>query len=251
MSVDAAPTSEQLTSASSPHEAPIEGLRATLRRELELAHTRVEALVARRRTIEKELDAALAAEREGLRSLASLQAVASHTGESKKPALSGASLREMAARVALRNDANGRAVHWREWLGWLHGAGFEAAGKRPEATFLTQLARSPFVRRGRSDGMYILDVTRFVEECERLHTLHQDLAQIPPPDQMALLGDTRSRRREADLAIARTERVIEEMWRILRAELPADWDRSVEPNPDRLIERWTAGRHVGGQQRLT
>ncbi len=59
----------------------------------------------------------------------------------------------MAAIAALLRAAHGTPMHWRTWLEWLRQDGFEAAGKKAKATFLTQLARSPLVRRTPQDGV--------------------------------------------------------------------------------------------------
>ena len=150
--------------------------------------------------------------------------------------LSGARLREMTARVALRRGAVGEPVHWRDWYGWLREAGYGAAGKKPEATFLTQIARSPLVRRSSQDGIYILDLDRFTEERQRLGSLHQQLAELPPPEQMTMIGDMRERRRELRNETAQTERMLEEMIRVLVKEPPDD--ESDPGRPEEIIAAW-------------
>ena len=54
--------------------------------------------------------------------------------------------------------ASGRdALHYREWFDLLTQAGHEVAGKDPLAVFLTQITRSPAVRKGARPGEYVLD----------------------------------------------------------------------------------------------
>ena len=48
-------------------------------------------------------------------------------------------------------------MHYREWYELLERAGHEIAGKDPLAVFLTQISRSPAVRRGARAGIYELD----------------------------------------------------------------------------------------------
>lgn len=162
--------------------------------------------------------------------------------------LAGGELREMAVRVALRRQAHGQPVHWREWLGWLHEEGLDAAGKKPDATFLTQLARSPMVRRTAQDGVYVLDLELFVQRRQRLHELHGQLAQVPPPEQLAMLGDVRQQRRELEHEVARAERAVEEMWRVLTAEIPPGWPEEALGTPERVVEAWLHRDRPGQEQ---
>jgi hypothetical protein len=246
------------------------GLGPTLERELAAARTRVEKLAERRRQLERSLEAALAAERAARQAFEAVQAIADEAAGAvpglvvggaqdvaapqqprgaDRRRLAGSELREMAARVALRRQAHGRPVHWREWLGWLHEEGLDAAGKKPDATFLTQLARSPMVRRTAQDGVYALDVDLFVQCRERLLELHGQLAQVPPAEQLAMLGDARQQRRALENEIARAERAVEEMWRVLTAEIPPGWREEASQTPERVVDAWLQ-RDRPGQERL-
>jgi hypothetical protein len=229
----------------------LRNLGETLRREIKAARARVTELTARRRDLERHLQAARHAERTAIHSLAALESVSREaSGLADEPAdedredrlvrLAGSELREMIARVALRHGAAGEAVHWRQWLDWLRRSEFDAAGKRPEATFQTQLARSPLVRRTEHDGVYRLDLEQFARARDRLRKLHAQLSQLPPPDQLALLGDVRAQRQHLQNEIARTERAVEEMWRVLVQERPPGWVNDAELAPERLVEAWMA-----------
>jgi hypothetical protein len=201
----------------------------------------------RRQRIEHELRAAVAAEEQARHALAALQDIAARAsldgeGESE-PApstrwLSGAELRQAITRVALRRDADGKPVHWKIWLQWLRDADLDAAGKRAEATFLTQLARSPLVRRTDQDGIYILDVGLLAERRWELLRLHDRLARLPPPDQLALIGDVRGQRRDLQADISRAERALEEAWRMLTEELGDDVEPGDIRDPAQLAELW-------------
>lgn len=227
-----------------------DALDQTLQRELSAAGRRLAELRVRREQLERELDAAAAAEAQAHEALAALRSIAIRAGldlgeqEARdagaelaehpgRRRLAGAALRETVTRVALRRNAHGRPIHWRTWYGWLHESGFDAAGKRPEATFLTQLGRSPLVCRGEQEGVYVLDVELLNRRRAELVELTRRLGDLPPPDQLALIGDVRSERRETQQQIARAERRLEEAWRTLAEELGED-----APDPGQLLERW-------------
>lgn len=70
--------------------------------------------------------------------------------------LRGADLRRRAVQL-LAQRAGPDEVHYREWFAWFVEAGCAAEGRDPLATFLTNVARSPVVRRGSRPGTYRLD----------------------------------------------------------------------------------------------
>src|SRR5579875_1169754 len=61
--------------------------------------------------------------------------------------LRGPDIRREAIRVLLAHPDRPEAMHYRDWFSLLSEAGFGVAGKNPLATFLTQLSRSPAVRK--------------------------------------------------------------------------------------------------------
>jgi hypothetical protein len=71
------------------------------------------------------------------------------------PELRGERLREVASDVLWRNFKEGDVVHYRQWLDLVLGEGHRVGGKNTAATFLTQVARIPAVKRvGRRSGLY-------------------------------------------------------------------------------------------------
>lgn len=136
--------------------------------------------------------------------------------------LSGARLREAAIQSVLERGEVNRPIHHTQWLAWLRADGFEPAGKRPENVFLTQIGRSPLVRRGEEPGFYVVEPRRVVELQEQLRVLHDRFATLPPADQMSLIGDGRERRQELQIAINRTERALHEAWTMLSSAPPPD-----------------------------
>lgn len=141
--------------------------------------------------------------------------------------LSGARLREAAIQSVLERGEVNRPIHHTQWLAWLRADGFEPAGKRPENVFLTQIGRSPLVRRGEEPGFYVVEPNLVGELQDQLRELHEQFATLPPPDQMSLIGDGRQRRQELQTDINRTERMLQEAWRLLSAASPqgavSDW----------------------------
>jgi hypothetical protein len=228
----------------------LEGLGDALHHQLAVAARRLEDLRERRRRLQRDLDAAFAAEEEGRQALAALRSLVARAGgvvislEAAPTAdrcahvLAGGDLRDAIARVALRRNAHGQAVHWRTWYEWLRNAGFDAAGKRSEATFQTQLARSPLVQRTERDGVYVLDVELVRKRRDELLELHDRLAQLPPADQLALMGDVRSERRALQQRIGRAERALEEAWRLLVDELDGEWTGSGMRDAEQIIDLW-------------
>ncbi len=90
------------------------------------------------------------------------------------------------------------------------------AGKDPLAVFLTQLSRSPLVRKTSAPGVYELDRQATLRIRERLERLASELREVtvttPGPIE---LGAVRARRHELDLAISQQERALEEALRVL------------------------------------
>jgi hypothetical protein len=115
------------------------------------------------------------------------------------------------------------ALHYRRWYDLLQEAGYAVAGKDPVAVFLTQVTRSPVVRKATKPGVYEVDrqaPLRIRQRLDRLQTELRELAATPsaPVD----LGAVRARRHELDLEISQHERALEEALRVLsRSEMDA------------------------------
>jgi len=135
-----------------------------------------------------------------------------------QPALRGPAIREAAVRVLLAQPQRIEAVHYRRWYELLREAGHTVAGKDPLAVFLTQLSRSPVVRKASAPGVYELDRHAPDRLRQRLDRLQAELREVtvtaPGPIE---LGAIRARRHELDLAISQLERSLEEALRVLRA----------------------------------
>ncbi|MDA0181434.1 hypothetical protein OJ997_14110, partial [Solirubrobacter phytolaccae] len=124
-----------------------------------------------------------------------------------RPLLRGPAIREVAVALLV---ADGRdALHYRAWFDLLTQAGYDVAGKDPLAVFLTQITRSPAVRKGARPGEYALDKDARATHETRLRALNQQLAALP--SQTTDLTELRSRRAQLTAEIVKVEKALEEL----------------------------------------
>jgi hypothetical protein len=136
--------------------------------------------------------------------------------------LRGPTIREAAVQVLIGRPEQIEAIHYRRWYELVENAGYAVAGKDPVAVFLTQISRSPVVRKATEPGMYEVDrqaPLRIRQRLERLQSELRELAAAPraPVD----LAAVRARRHELDLAISQQERALEEALRALDRGAPS------------------------------
>jgi len=126
--------------------------------------------------------------------------------------LRGPAIRVAAVRVLLSQPRRPEALHYREWFGLLAGAGYSVAGKDPLAVFLTQLSRSPLVRRGTQSGVYELELQAPARLRSRLQDLQAELRELTTTasTETTDLGSIRSRRTALNLEISKVEKTLEE-----------------------------------------
>jgi hypothetical protein len=119
--------------------------------------------------------------------------------------LRGPAIREAAVKVLI--DHGREALHYREWFELLERAGHKIAGKDPLAVFLTQINRSPAVRKGSRAGVYELDRQAPQRLRRQIDALQRELSAG---------AGTADRTRRARLAteISRAERSLEEVTRV-------------------------------------
>jgi predicted nuclease with TOPRIM domain len=133
--------------------------------------------------------------------------------------LGGAAIRIIAVRLLMSEQASA-PIHYRDWLDLLNREGFTVAGKRPDAVFLNQVARSPLVRATTKAGYYALDLSAGDQLRSKLRELQAELArrlkEIPgDADEFAA---NRERQRELNIAIARTERELNEAMSVISGD---------------------------------
>jgi hypothetical protein len=145
--------------------------------------------------------------------------------------LQGPAIRATAVRLLVERDPPVNAVHYRDWYRLLQEHGFAVAGKKPLAVFLSQVSRSPVMRKTTSAGVYALDrdaterLRRELSQLEaELHALTGESSSRPAD------GGIQTRRRELLLAIGRCERALDEA---LRGLSPADHGAPDHASPRR------------------
>ena len=130
--------------------------------------------------------------------------------------LRGPVIRRTAVEVMLRHPERPEALHYRDWFEALRQAGFAVAGKDPLAVFLTQLSRSPAVRKGSQSGVYELDRSAPQRLRQQLDRLHDELrALTATPSATADLPTIRARRVELTTEIGHAEKALEEAEQVL------------------------------------
>ncbi len=130
--------------------------------------------------------------------------------------LRGPAIRRAAVEVLLRHSQRPEALHYRDWYEALRAAGYAVAGKDPLAVFLTQLSRSPAVRKGSQSGVYELDRSAPQRLRQQLDRLHDELRGLTAtPSATADLAAIRTRRAELTTQIGHAEKALEEAEQVL------------------------------------
>jgi hypothetical protein len=218
-------------------------LRAAAAEQADLARHRGRLTTERARLLGelRELDEALAAADRRLDVLAQLvgspdapaAAEANTPGPTddtdSRTVLRGPAIREVAVQVLIARPEQIEALHYRRWYDVVVQAGYQVAGKEPLAVFLTQLSRSPVVRKAAEPGIYELDRQAPLRIRQRLERLQAELREVTvAPNGPIELATVRARRHELDLAISQQERALEEAQRVLRCT-----DADAEARADR------------------
>lgn len=132
--------------------------------------------------------------------------------------LRGPAIRVTAIRVLLGHPRRPDAIHYREWFSLVAAAGYHVAGKDPLAVFLTQLSRSPLVRRGTQSGVYELDRDAPDRLRRDLETLQSQLRALTaaPSSSTESLSSIRGQRTAVNLEIGKLEKALEEAQETLK-----------------------------------
>jgi hypothetical protein len=141
--------------------------------------------------------------------------------EDTRQVLRGPAIREVAVQVLIARPEHIEALHYRRWYELMQQAGYSVAGKDPLAVFLTQVSRSPVVRKVTKPGVYEVDRQAPMRIRQRLERLQSELRDVTVAPQAPIeLAGVRARRHELDLAISQQERALEEALRALRRDDP-------------------------------
>jgi len=224
MTPAAPPPSARLLRAAHAERADLARHRARLEAERERLHAelqRIEAGLADVRERERLLDR-LAPQPADERVDVAVTATAANAStrieldaEDARTVLRGPAIRETAVRL-LVEAGDAEALHYREWFERVRAAGYAVAGKDPLAVFLTQLSRSPVLRKSTQAGVYELDRSAPGRLRARLEELHEELRELPTtPGATADLAAIRARREELTSEIGQTEKALDEAGRLL------------------------------------
>ncbi|HSS32327.1 MAG TPA: hypothetical protein VLL27_03505 [Solirubrobacterales bacterium] len=143
--------------------------------------------------------------------------------------LKGADIRVRA--IPLLMQAQGTApIHYREWLSLLETEGFQVAGKRTDAVFLNQIARSPVVRATTKAGYYQLDPEAPEQLRAQLRHQQAELSELlnEAPTDSGSFERHRERQRQLHSAVAKTERELDEALSVV-----ASWSAAEAPQARR------------------
>jgi hypothetical protein len=133
--------------------------------------------------------------------------------------LRGRRIRETGVLV-LRDHGRDGPIHYREWFELVVAAGYSVLGKRPDAVFLTQVARSPVVRSTTKAGVYQLDRAAPLRLNGQLEEPQGALgALLAGPSSPDELQARNGRHHELSLEIRRVQRSLDEARRSL-GEMP-------------------------------
>jgi hypothetical protein len=148
-----------------------------------------------------------------------------------KRVLQGPAIRATAVRLLVERDPPVDAIHYRDWYRLLQEHGFAVAGRKPLAVFLSQVSRSPLMRKATSAGVYALDRDAAERRRRELSQLEAELHALTTqsPNRPAH-GQIQTRRRELLLAIGRHERALDEA---LRDLTPAEHGAPDHARPQR------------------
>ena len=125
--------------------------------------------------------------------------------------LRGADIRVAAVRILASTENPAKPIHYGEWYGLLTQAGYGVGGRDPQATFLTQVGRSPIVKHTGERGFYALDLDAPRRLSEQLQSLHAELVGLHQGQQtIEAIATVRERRAELTSEYAKVERELEE-----------------------------------------
>lgn len=134
--------------------------------------------------------------------------------------LKGSGLRYEASRVLVRKIGTRTPIHYRDWYDLVRQEGYLVLGRRPAATFLTAVSRSPVVAPTGPPGMYAVVPDLLEVLSTRLTDLREKLAQIDRHEEFhgkILSPGLRQERRRLLLSHEKLQRQLEEGTRVLEA----------------------------------
>ena len=120
--------------------------------------------------------------------------------------LRGSDIRIAAVRVLAATEAPTKPIHYTDWFRLFCEAGYGIVGQDPQASFLTQIGRSPLISRAEERGTYALDIDAPRRIRERLHLLHTELVGLHEGQQtIEEIATVAGRREELTAEVVKAE----------------------------------------------
>lgn len=138
-------------------------------------------------------------------------------GDGGHVVLRGAAIRQTAVRLLASSPEGRAAIHYRDWYAMVFHRGHVVAGKDPYATFLTQVTRSPAVRRGPASGTYVLDWDAPRRLRERIGALSAQLRAVKPLPADASVEELCVGRPQYEQLVAEIDRAQRDLEEVLRS----------------------------------
>lgn len=194
------------------HRKRLLAARETLREELARVESSLQEVDERRLLLDRLAGPTPSGSQEGAaNSQGAEPAEGAPVAEATTSVLRGPAIRRAAVEVLLADPARPEALHYRDWFEKVRRAGFEVAGKDPLAVFLTQISRSPVVRKSTQAGIYELDSGSPQRLRGRLDRLHQQLRELTTgPSSATDLARIRAQRSELNTEIGQVEKLLVE-----------------------------------------
>jgi len=208
MAKSKATTSQRFSRAARAERDRLDRKRAQLHQRREVLQAKIDALDEEIETVADQLQVLEGLAESGRDAVEIREVDRSHGG---LELLSGSTIRVVAVPLLIRTHGCG-PIHYRDWYALLNQRGYAAAGKRPDAVFLNQVARSPLVRPTTRSGYYMLDLEVVDQLREQLRKQQTALAELLTnvPAASESLETHRQQLRELHTAISRTERDLSE-----------------------------------------
>jgi ABC-type phosphate transport system auxiliary subunit len=147
------------------------------------------------------------------------QTTSADTPDGAAQQLRGPAIRETAVRVLAEQSQTG-VIHYREWFELLRSTGYEVVGKDPLAVFLTQVSRSPAIRKTTQAGIYEIDRQAIQRLKVQLDRLHGEIRQLTDsPSSRTDLSEIRAQRSQLTSEINQVEKALEEATRLLEPKV--------------------------------
>lgn len=194
----------------------VEKQEARFRREAERAHQKRAQLLEELTAISRFADEGCSAD-DGPQ----LRVVSSHERDSNGLVLKGAQIREFAVSLVVGSRHAEEGIHYKTWFDLVSAQGIHLSGKDPVATFLTQISRSPVVKKSERPGVYLIDFAFPDAALARILELEQIANSSVGGDSESSIDEIETQRvahRTAKTEVRALQRALDEASRSLRGE---------------------------------